>query len=111
VQLQLDYGQENGIDARWWGGGLWATWDFSPGAGFALRLDRMEDLDGARAAGVLGFPPGVGQIVSGVAATLNLKPMPGLLLRPEVRYDHSSQLVFDGHRDQVTLALSAGCVY
>jgi hypothetical protein len=111
VQLQLDYGREDGIDARWWGGGLWATWAFTPRAEFALRLDRMEDLNAARAAGVLGFPSGVGQIVSGVAGTLNLKPLDGLLVRPEVRYDHSTAAVFDGHADQWTLALSAGCVY
>jgi len=112
VQLQLDSGKEEGIDAEWWGLGVWATWSFCTTAELALRFDRMDDSDGARSAGVLGFPPGVGQTLNSYTATLNLKPMTGLLLRPEVRYDLSSEAAaFDGHDDQWTLALSAGCVY
>lgn len=111
VQLQLDLGHEKGIGARWWGVGAWATYAFADNTELALRFDRIDDSDGARTGGALGFSPGVRQMLNSYTATLNLKPMPGLLVRPEVRYDRSSESVFDGHSDQWTLGLSAGGVY
>jgi hypothetical protein len=68
-------------------------------AGAALRPDGRR---GWRAHfGRSGSRP-CGQTLNGYTATLNLKPMAGLLVRPEVRYDFSSELVFDGHDDQWT---------
>jgi len=39
---------------------------------------------------------------------VNFKPVEGLRLAPEIRYDHSSlNNAFDGHSDQFTGALGA----
>ena len=116
AQLQLDYGQEdhgaaNGGHAKWYAAGLWLTYDVVPAASLALRGDYMNDRDGARTSGVLGFPSNDGLKVGGVTATLNLKYWDHALLRPEIRFDRASLPVFDAHKDQVSLAGAISYVF
>jgi hypothetical protein len=43
--------------------------------------------------------------------TLNIKSWPNVLLRPELRYDHSDQAVFAGNKSQVTFAASLAYLF
>jgi len=122
VWLQGDYGREQANaalpvatqDAQWWAAGAWVTYDFSSSVGLALRGDYMNDENGARTNGVLGFPAfpaNTGQKLGSGTATLNIRAWPNAVVRPEVRYDRSTLAAFDGKKDQVTLALGAAYLY
>ena len=119
VWLQGDYGQEQANaalpdptgDAQWWAIGLWLIRDLTPELGLALRGDYVDDRDGARTSGVLGFPVNTGQRLGSATATLNVRSWEGLLLRPEVRYDRSNLTAYDGERDQVSVAVSAAYIF
>jgi len=122
VWLQGDYGKEQANaalpvatrDAQWWAAGAWVTYDFSSSLGLALRGDYVNDEDGARTNGVLGFPAfpaNTGQKFGSGTATLNIRAWPSALVRPEVRYDRSTLAAFDGKKDQVTLALGLAYLY
>ncbi len=121
INLQGDYGEEKdlpavGQTAKWWAAGLWAAVDVSPILNVALRGDYMDDKDGARTSGVLGFPVNTGQKFGSGTFTLNIKRWDAVLIRPEIRYDRSNLLVFpatDGtlHKDQVTFALGASYIF
>ena len=114
--LQLDYGQEEGAAAggaaaKWYGVGFWAAAYLSANAGLGLRADLVNDRDGARLSGGLGYPANTGQKVSSLTATLNLKGWPHALLRPEIRYDHSTLPVYDGQRSQLSIALGVSHIF
>jgi hypothetical protein len=114
--LQLDLGQEDGAaaggaTAKWFGAGVWVAADLSKNAGIGLRADLVNDRDGARLSGVLGYPANAGQKVTSVTATLNLKGWDHALVRPEIRYDHSTLPVYDGHQDQLSVALGISHVF
>src|SRR5213079_3271370 len=69
VWVQGDYGQEQANaaladptqDAKWWALGGWVTYDFGSAVGLALRGDYVNDENGARSNGALGFPTNTGQ--------------------------------------------------
>jgi len=108
--LQLDYGQEagaaaGGATASWTGAGVWIAADLAPALGLGLRADLVDDRDGARLSGALGYPVNSGQTVSSVTATLNIKRWPHALLRPELRYDHSTLPVYAGQHSALSVAL------
>jgi hypothetical protein len=108
--LQLDYGQEagaaaNGATAQWTAAGFWVAADLAPHLGLGLRADIVDDRDGARLSGGLGYPVNSGQTVSSVTATLNIKRWPHALLRPEIRYDHSTLPIYAGEQSALSLAL------
>ena len=121
INLQGDYGEEKdlpavGETAKWWAAGLWAAFDVSPVLNVALRGDYMDDKDGARTSGVLGFPVNTGQKFGSGTVTFNIKRWDSVLIRPEIRYDRSNLLVFpatDGtlHKDQLTFALGASYLF
>jgi len=105
AQLQLDYGREdhaapNGGQATWYAAGVWFTYDLTAAATLALRGDYMDDRDGARTSGVLGFPANNGIRLGGATATLNIKHWSHALLRPEIRFEHATLPVFGGNTDQ-----------
>ncbi len=120
--LQGDWGKEKANaalpdstqDASWWAVGGWLATDISPKANLALRADYLDDAEGARTllAG-LGFtnPPGVAHKLWSVTGTLNVKSFPNVLLRPEVRYDHSNFPVFNGKSGQASVALSVAYTF
>lgn len=116
LAAQADFGREaglgaNGGDAEWSAGGVWLTQDLTPHASLGLRADYMKDRDGVRTSGVLGYPVNTGQTVSSVAATLTLKNWDHALVRPELRYDHSTLAVFSGQQQQVSLALGLSYMF
>jgi hypothetical protein len=112
--LQADVGSEEANaalpdptqTANWWGVGAWLTYDLSSSVGLALRGDYISDQDGARTSGFLGFPTNTGHYLASATATLNIRSWPSALVRPELRYDHSSLPSFDGENTQITFALS-----
>ncbi|HEU5217761.1 MAG TPA: outer membrane beta-barrel protein [Gemmatimonadales bacterium] len=108
VWMQLDYGQEG--KATWHAYGLWLDYKASQQAGFGIRTDFVCDCDGVRTSGALGFPLQTGQRLRSIAATLNLRRGPHLMLRPEIRLDRSSLPVFQGHREQMTGALALSLI-
>jgi hypothetical protein len=114
--LQLDYGQEaraaaDGDDAQWCGAGLWFTYDIATGTTLALRGDYLNDQDGVRTSGVLGFPANSGLKVGSVTTTVNVKHWDHALLRPELRYDHASLAVFDSHESQFSVGMGLSYIY
>ena len=119
VWVQGDYGKEqaNSVlpdptsDAQWWAAGLWIIRDLSSTVSLALRGDYVDDRDGARTSGFLGFPANTGQKFGSGTATLNLRTWPRFLLRPELRFDKSNLTAFDGHEDQFTFALSGAYLF
>ncbi len=116
LAAQFDYGQEAGLAAdgnaaTWWAAGVWATVDIASHLTLAVRGDYLDDRDGARTSGVLGFPVNAGQKLSSLTATLNIKQWRQALLRPEIRYDHSTLPVFNGFHDQVSLAIGTSVLF
>ena len=120
LYAEADAGGEQGIgagggDAKWWGGGLWGVVDLDPKLSLALRADYLDDQDGARTSGVLGFPASTARRLSSATATLNVKTWPHALVRPELRYEHSSQGDFgipgDASNTQLTIGLALSYIF
>ena len=119
VWVQGDYGTEQANaalpdptqDAKWWALGSWVTYDFSGTIGLALRGDYVNDENGARSNGTLGFPANIGQKFGSGTATLNIKAWPSAVVRPELRYDRSTLAAFRGKKDQVSVALAVAYLY
>jgi hypothetical protein len=98
-------------DAQWWAVGAWLTLDLSATVGLAVRGDFLNDENGARTSGAFGFPTNTGHELSSLTATLNVRRWPEALVRPEVRYDHSSLPAYAGEVSQVTVALSVAYLF
>jgi hypothetical protein len=118
--IQADYGKEKANatlfdptkDATWWAVGGWLATDLSPVVNLALRADYLDDAESARTGAVFGLPPTVtAHKLWTLTGTLNIKSFPNVLLRPEVRYDHSNFTVFKGKGGQVTGAISAAYLF
>ena len=82
----------------------------------ALRGDYVDDKDGFRTSGVLGYPANTRNKFGSGTLTLNIKKWDSALIRPEIRYDRSNLTVFqdsDGalHRDQLTFALGVSYLF
>jgi hypothetical protein len=118
VWIQGDYGKEKQNaalfdptqDASWWGISGWLAGDASPTVNLSARADYMNDAEGARTGFAYAVPtPGAGHKLWSVTGNLNIKTFPSVLVRPEVRYDHSSFAVFENGQkgSQVVLAISA----
>jgi len=107
--MQADYGKEE--NAAWWALGGWTTYDVSAAIGLALRGDYVNDENGTRTSGVLGFPANTGHRFGSATATLNVRAWPGAIVRPELRYDRSTLHAFDTSKDQLTAALAVVYVF
>jgi len=114
--VQLDYGAEDGADANgkkaeWYAVGGWLNYTVNTKWGVAGRADYFKDQDGVRTSGapaLAPFPINNGQELTSLTLTVNYKPVDGLRLAPEVRWDHSSlNTAFDGHDSQVTVGMGA----
>lgn len=110
--FQADYGEEEGGDANggaasWYAFGLFTTYEVNEKVQIACRGDFLSDKEGNRTSDFL-FPTNGGQDVWSLTMTVNFKPVEGLRLAPEIRYDRSSfDSAFDGHDDQFTAAMGA----
>ena len=117
--VQGDYGKEDANDAlpdptqdaSWWALGGWFAVDLQPALALSLRGDYLDDREGARTAAAFGLDGPAEQKIWTGTLTLGAKYWANMLLRPEVRYDHSNLLVFDGKKDQVTVALSTTFIF
>ena len=117
--IQGDYGMEqaNSVflnpsqDAKWSGIGVWLTCDVGKSTALALRGEYVNDENGARTNGFLGFPGNTAHKLWSGAATLNIKTWPDALVRPEIRYDHSDLMSFNGKTSQVSLAVGVSYSY
>jgi hypothetical protein len=119
---QGDYGHEDendalpkpDEDAQWWALGAWALYDLTDKIGFGLRADYLDDGDGARTSGspfTAPFPANTGNRLWSFTLTLNSKLWESVLIRPEVRYDHSSvDNAFGDDDEQVSLGMSVAYV-
>ncbi len=94
-------------DATWWAASSWVSADVTSKVGVALRGDYLSDRGASRTAGAFSLVGAPDHRLASATATLNLKALPGVLLRPEVRYDRSNQSDFASRGNQVTLGLSA----
>lgn len=110
--LQIDWAEEHGGDpkggvADWYAFGVWLMYDWTEKVQTAFRADFLSDTEGNRTSGFL-FPANGGQDLWSLTLTLNYKPVEGLRIAPEIRYDHSSlNNAFDGHEDQVLTSIAA----
>ena len=113
VALQLDYGHEDvaGSRAAWSAAGTWLTYDLAPSTSLALRADYVNDRNGARTSGILGFPANTGMSVRSLTSTLNLKHWAHTLVRPELRFDRATLPVFDGSKRQVSYGVALSYVF
>lgn len=117
--VQGDYGKEDANDAlpdptqdaSWWALGAWCAVDLRPSLGLSLRADYLDDKEGARTAGAFGLDGPADQKLWTGTVTLGVKSWANLLVRPEIRYDHSNLDVFDGKPDQLTVALSTTFIF
>lgn len=119
LTLQGDYGREEAnaalptptADAKWWALGGWMTYNISTSTALALRGDYVDDQNGARTSGAMGFPANTGHKFGSATATLNVHAWPDAVVRPEIRYDRSTLAAFNGEKDQVSVALSVSYSY
>ncbi len=118
--IQLDYGCEDearvrsaSVDAdgnpddiagaaQWWGAGWWLTYDFSPKFSVTMRGEYVNDRDGARTSAAPSLAPlevNTGQELYNLTLTVNYRPLAGLRLSPEIRWDHATlATAFNGRR-------------
>jgi len=126
IWLQGDYGEEDKNadlpdptkNASWWAVGGWLTYPLSPTVTFAGRADYTSDMEGARTAPAFGltnvFAPGVAysaHTLWSLTGDLSITTFPNVTVRPEVRFDHSSFEVFNGHGSQITGAVSVAYAF
>ncbi len=87
------------------------TFDLNTTLGLAVRGDYVNDENGARTSGSLGFPANTAHKFGSATATLNVRAWPNAVVRPEVRYDRSTLAAFGGKKDQVSVALGVAYLY
>lgn len=118
--LQGDWGREQANAALpdsthaadWYALGMWASYDFTKRLGLALRADWLDDARGARTTAAFTLPPGgVRHELTSGTLTLNVRSWPNVLLRPELRLDHSNLAPFHGRSNQLSGAFSVAYVY
>jgi hypothetical protein len=114
---QFDWGEEQGArldgrKARWAAYGVWATYDLLPVLNVAVRGDYVDDKDGARStAAFTGAQADERHQFGSGTLTVNIKVWGSALLRPEIRYDRSSLVVFDGSKDQLSFGIGASYLF
>ena len=121
--LQLDYGAEQFQDdqgahrtGRWYAASLWLVYDPLEVFGGAVRGEILRDADGLRTSGapkLAPLPANHGMSIYGATLTLNVRPVKGLRIAPELRWDGASLEAgaFEGKKNQVTLALGVAYIY
>ncbi|WP_292966542.1 porin [Nitrosomonas sp.] len=92
--------------AAWYGINQYLLYDISNRLGAGLRFEWFHDKNGSRV-----MVDGKDQDFIGVTAGLNYKPIAGLTLRSEVRYDVATRHeVFRDNRDSDQILLSASAI-
>ena len=117
--LQGDIGQEsrNGAlpdstrAASWSAAGAWLVFDATPTVGVALRGDYFNDANAFRTGAAFGITGGPKHQLSSATITLNVKSLPNVMIRPEIRFDESNIDVFHAKKSQFTLGLGATYIF
>lgn len=117
LTLQHDYGwmskAANDSGAEWYGVLGYLTLDINPQWTVGLRLEWFRDDDGVRVGVPARYPSNSGHAANYYAGTLgaNWRPLPGLIIRPSVRYDLSNDwLAFDNGSSNQQLLISSDIV-
>lgn len=118
VWVQADYGSEKKNtalpdptkNATWFAVGGWISRDVSSNLNVSARADYMDDAEGARTAS-FGIPAGAAHKLWSLTGNLNVKTFPNVLVRPEVRYDHSSFTVFKNGTKGGQFVIAVSAVY
>lgn len=97
--------------ATWWAAGTWVVISATPTIGVALRGDHLVDRASARTGSAFGIVGAPIHRLSSATATLNVKTVPNVLLRPELRFDRSNLPVFSSSSQQVTIGFSAAYLF
>ena len=97
--------------AKWSAFGAWLVVDATPTVGVALRGDYFNDANAFRTGGAFGITGGPKHTLSSATATLNIKGLPNVLLRPELRFDKSNLGVFNSKKSQFTVGLGATYIW
>jgi Putative beta-barrel porin-2, OmpL-like. bbp2 len=97
--------------AKWTAAGAWLVVDATPTIGVALRGDVFNDRNGARTSAAYGLEDAVQHRLTSATATLNIKSFPSVMLRPELRFDHSNLNVFNGKQRQITFGFGATYIF
>ena len=109
-----------GDSADLWSVGTWIWYDFTDKFGIALRGEYLDDPDGGGLKGInLPGRPGSALLssdadgnLSSLTLTFNFRPVPGLKIQPEVRYDHTSYAgAFDGKTDRWIIGAGASYAF
>lgn len=126
IWLQGDYGEEDKNadlpdptkNADWYAVGGWVSYPLSGTCTFSARADYTDDPDGARTAAAFGltgvFTPGgtySAMTLESATADLAFTTFPNVTIRPEIRFDHSSYMVFKGTGSQFSGAISAAYAF
>jgi hypothetical protein len=119
ASVQGDVGREERNDAladptraaAWWAASSWVVIDATPQVGVALRADYLNDQNAARTGAAFGLAGGPQHRLGSATATLNVKSFPKMLLRPELRFDHSNQPVFGAKTSQFTFGMSVAYLF
>lgn len=114
----FNFDPATGNSADLWSVGTWIWYDFTDKFGIALRGEYLDDPDGGGLKGItlpgrtgsaILSPDADGSIAS-VAFTLNFRPIAGVKIQPEVRYDWTSYAGgFDG--EEYRVIVGAGITY
>lgn len=108
--LQHDFATEvktaESPSAAWYGINQYLLYDVSNQLGVGLRFEWFHDKNGTRI-----MADGNNQDFIAVTAGLNYKPISGITLRPEIRYDRATRHhVFRDGRDKDQVLLSASAI-
>jgi hypothetical protein len=94
-------------DASWWAGSGWMTVEANSHLSVALRGDYFSDRGASRTSDAFGLTGAPNHRLASATATLNVKVVPSVLLRPEVRYDRTNLSDFASFGNQVTFGMGA----
>lgn len=118
--VQADVGGEDGLTdggtgkAMWQALGGWLTVAASPKLSVAFRGDWVNDPDGVRTSNGF-YPAAAARAFGSGTVTVNIKSVEHLLVRPELRWDHSSLADYgapgSASHNQVTVALGTSYIF
>ena len=93
--LGIEQSSSSNLSSKWYGLNQYMFYDLAHNLGAGIRMEWFRDEDGARVQG-----NGISENYIGVTGGLNYRPIAGFTLRPEVRYDVSTnQKAYDGGTD------------
>lgn len=109
--LQHDLGVEEKTafmgSSKWYGLNQYLFYEHTHKLSSGVRVEWFRDEDGARVAG-----NGLGENYIGVTGGVNYKPIQGIIVRPEIRYDVSTKNnAYNGGRDDDQLMLSLSGIF